>query len=299
MAIKKVKVSQLPKATTTSGLKVLGVDGSNQSVQAEMEILRGNKGDSAFDLWKMQPGNTDKTYDDYLAFNRQPAEEAASEMNIYKNQVTDELTQLAGDMEQARIAADTAADKASDIASNPTKVGEDYFVYIYNNKTKEYEKTDINLKGDSAFTLWVNDPVNEGKTYDDYLAYNRQPATEAAEALGSYQTQVTGELNQLAKSTESAKTAAQQAASLANEVAANPTKVGEDNYVYVYNQETKAYEKTDIYVKGDKGDKGNTLYASFEIDLASGQLIQTTPDEYSGPTFELNQSGELIAIING
>ena len=44
MPNKKVKVSELPKATTTIGLIVLGVDGNNDSCYADMELLRGNTG---------------------------------------------------------------------------------------------------------------------------------------------------------------------------------------------------------------------------------------------------------------
>lgn len=36
----------------------------------------------------------------------------------------------------------------------------------------------------------------------------------------------------------------------------NPTYIGEDNFVYIFNWGTKQYEKTDVYVKGEKGDTG-------------------------------------------
>jgi len=299
MAIKKIKVSQLPIAQTTSGLSVLGVDEKNQSVQAQMELLRGNKGDSAFQLWKNEPGNESKSYEDYLAYNRQPATEAATGLTEYQTQVTSELNQLAETTEQAKTAAQQASQRANEIASNPTKVGTDNFVYVYNEATKAYDKTAILVKGDSAYQLWLNEPGNSGKTYEEYLAYNRQPATEVANSLNEYQVQVTSELTQLAQETDIVRSATQGAIDRANEIASNPTKVGDDHYVYAYNEATKSYDKTDIYVKGDKGDKGNLLYASFEIDLETGQLVQTTPDEYNGPTFELNNDGELIAIING
>lgn len=42
----------------------------------------------------------------------------------------------------------------------------------------------------------------------------------------------------------------------ANDTASHPTKVGSDNYVYTWNSTTKEYDKTDIYVKGDKGEQG-------------------------------------------
>lgn len=401
MAIKKIKVSQLPIAETTEGLSVLGVDSKNQSVQAEMELLRGNKGESAFELWLMEPGNEDKSYEDYLAYNRQPATDAANELNAYQKKVTYELNQLAEDTEQVRVAAEQASQRANIVASNPTKIGDDNYVYIYNEETKTYDKTDIWVKGDSAYQLWIKEEVNVGKTYEEYLAYNRQPATNAAEELNAYQTQVTAELTQLSEDTTEVKNATQQAIDRAHEIANNPTKVGEDNFVYKYNEETKTYDKTeiwvkgdsayqlwlketgnedknyedylaynrkpatdaatalgeyqtqvtseltqlatdtevvkhaawqatdranevaghptligedhfvyrynettkiydktDIYVKGDKGDKGNLLYASFEVDMDSGQLVMVVPEDYDGPSFEMNENGELLAILN-
>ena len=42
----------------------------------------------------------------------------------------------------------------------------------------------------------------------------------------------------------------------ATDTATHPTKVGTDNYVYIWDKDNQEYIKTAIYVKGDKGDKG-------------------------------------------
>ena len=42
MTIRKIKVSELPSASSLTGLKVLGVDGANNSVGVAIELLRGN-----------------------------------------------------------------------------------------------------------------------------------------------------------------------------------------------------------------------------------------------------------------
>jgi len=57
--------------------------------------------------------------------------------------------------------------------------------------------------------------------------------------------------------------------------------------------------------KGDKGDKGDTgaqgpignvMFATFDID--TGELMMTTPDGYTGPTFLINdETGELEVSI--
>lgn len=44
MSIRKLKISELPKATTIDGLTVLGVNGNNESVYADMPMLKGNQG---------------------------------------------------------------------------------------------------------------------------------------------------------------------------------------------------------------------------------------------------------------
>lgn len=44
MSIRKLKISELPKATTINDLIVLGVNGSNESVYADMPMLKGNQG---------------------------------------------------------------------------------------------------------------------------------------------------------------------------------------------------------------------------------------------------------------
>lgn len=43
-----------------------------------------------------------------------------------------------------------AVDNANDTASHPTKVGSDNYVYTWNSTTKEYDKTDIYVKGDKG-----------------------------------------------------------------------------------------------------------------------------------------------------
>lgn len=62
--------------------------------------------------------------------------------------------------------------------------------------------------------------------------------------------------NNAASAANNAAAAANDAAKSAEDVADNPTYVGTDNYVYRYDRTTKAYVKTEVYVKGEKGDTG-------------------------------------------
>ena len=53
--------------------------------------------------------------------------------------------------------------------------------------------------------------------------------------------------------------------------------------------------------KGDTGAQGpigNVMYASFDIDFDTGELVMTIPDGYTGPTFSINdETGELEVSI--
>lgn len=52
-----------------------------------------------------------------------------------------------------------------------------------------------------------------------------------------------------------------------------------------------------VMEKGEKGDKGNTLFATFDIDPVTGELAMYTDEEYTGADFEITEKGELQVII--
>lgn len=62
--------------------------------------------------------------------------------------------------------------------------------------------------------------------------------------------------NSEANSAKTATEKANAATEKAKEASANPTYIGKDYFVYVYDLESKKYIKTDINVKGPKGDPG-------------------------------------------
>ena len=56
--------------------------------------------------------------------------------------------------------------------------------------------------------------------------------------------------------------------------------------------------KGDTGETGPQGPIGNVMYATFDIDFETGELIMTTPDGYTGPTFSINdETGELEVSI--
>lgn len=106
-----------------------GQDGTWTNLIA-MSELKGDTGKSAYELWKAEPGNANKTYEDYLAFNKQPATEAAAEVRqemndikeewneLYKPEVEEKLTEVEEATGKANIAADSVKDGKTPVILN-------------------------------------------------------------------------------------------------------------------------------------------------------------------------------------
>lgn len=52
------------------------------------------------------------------------------------------------------------------------------------------------------------------------------------------------------------------------------------------------------YVDTGEPARGNLMYAAFWLDPETGDLYMYTDDEYTGPTFRLNENGDLEVLIN-
>ena len=79
-----------------------------------------------------------------------------------------------------------------------------------------------------------------------------QAASDATAAKEEAET-ATQSANNAASNAEEKAAAANTAAQDAEKVANNPTYIGTDHYVYVYNKETDSFDKTGIYCKGEPG----------------------------------------------
>lgn len=65
------------------------------------------------------------------------------------------LTLLAVPALDAAVIANKAAENANDTANHPTYIGSDNYAYKWNKTTKEYEKTDVYVKGDPGIKFVV------------------------------------------------------------------------------------------------------------------------------------------------
>lgn len=79
---------------------------------------------------------------------------------------------------------------------------------------------------------------------------------------------------------KSSETSAAASANSAKQYSGKPPKI-QDGTWWIWNAAKQKYEDTGEYAQG------NVLFATFAIDVATGLLIMTTPDEYHGPEFHL------------
>lgn len=84
---------------------------------------------------------------------------------------------------------------------------------------------------------------------------------------------------------------AEDAAANLSDIANHPTYIGEDFYVYKWNNATKTYEKTDIYVKGE----------AFKVDVvwASEEEMKADINVYDEGTYGMISTGDVEQIENG
>lgn len=113
----------------------------------------GEKGESVYDIWKKDPANAGKTEKDFLenikAVKGDKGEDGKSAFEIWKEQ-----TENAAKTEADFIAALKGADGKDGIEGLVGPMG---------------PVGDIGAKGESVYDIWMKNPANEGKTETDFL----------------------------------------------------------------------------------------------------------------------------------
>ena len=103
-----------------------------------------------------------------------------------------------------------------------------------------------------------------------------QPAQQAAQQAQQAATNAAqSETNAAESATEAA-----ESAQTAQEYSGKPPIIQNDTW-WTWNAETGQYEDTGQSAKGD------VMFATFEIDMDTGELVMYTPDGYTGPAFSL------------
>ena len=112
-----------------------------------------------------------------------------------------------------------------------------------------------------------------------------QPAQQAAQQAQQAATNAAqSETNAAESATEAA-----ESAQTAQEYSGKPPIIQNDTW-WTWNAETGQYEDTGQSAKGD------VMFATFEIDMDTGELVMYTPDGYTGPVFSLSDGFLEVTI---
>lgn len=111
------------------------------------------------------------------------AAQAASDANAAKEgaeTATQSANNAASNAEEKAAAANTAAQDAEKVANNPTYIGTDHYVYVYNKETDSFDKTGIYCKGEPGSSFRVageyatlealKSAVPDGSAVDGFMA---------------------------------------------------------------------------------------------------------------------------------
>lgn len=111
------------------------------------------------------------------------AAQAASDANAAKEgaeTATQSANNAASNAEEKAAAANTAAQDAEKVANNPTYIGKDHYVYVYNKDTESFDRTDIYCKGEPGSSFRVageyatlealKSAVPDGSAVDGFMA---------------------------------------------------------------------------------------------------------------------------------
>ena len=112
--------------------------------------------------------------------------------------------------------------------------------------------------------------------------------TFESQRIAAEQARQTAETDRITSS-QTAVTNANEATSRLNTLSDHRDEI-RDGYWWHWNEVTREYENTGELAKG------NTLFASFDIDPATGELSCTTDEEYTGASFSV-ENGDLIVTV--
>jgi hypothetical protein len=185
-------VGDVPNAETLTGISSLPAyqekDGEDIIVRAPLELLAAPALDAA------DKANAAATKAEENATAAQTAAnsanekaglaaQAASDANAAKEgaeAATQSANNAASNAEEKATAANTAAQDAEKVANNPTYIGKDHYVYVYNKDTESFDKTDIYCKGEPGSSFRVageydtlealKSAVPDGSAVDGFMA---------------------------------------------------------------------------------------------------------------------------------
>lgn len=185
-------VGDVPNAETLTGISSLPAyqekDGEDIIVSAPLELLAApalEAADKANAAATKAESNATAAQTAANSANEKAglAAQAASDANAAKEgaeAATQSANNAASNAEEKAAAANVAAQEAEKIANNPTYIGKDHYVYVYNKDTESFDKTDIYCKGEPGSSFRVageyatlealKSAVPDGSAVDGFMA---------------------------------------------------------------------------------------------------------------------------------
>ena len=185
-------VGDVPNAETLTGISSLPAyqekDGEDIIVRAPLELLAApalDAADKANAAATKAESNATAAQTAANSANEKAglAAQAASDANAAKEgaeTATQSANNAASNAEEKAAAANTAAQDAEKVANNPTYIGKDHYVYVYNKDTESFDKTDIYCKGEPGSSFRVageyatlealKSAVPDGSAVDGFMA---------------------------------------------------------------------------------------------------------------------------------
>lgn len=185
-------VGDVPNAETLTGISSLPAyqekDGEDIIVSAPLELLAApalDAADKANAAATKAEENANAAQTAANSANEKAglAAQAASDANAAKEgteTATQSANNAASNAEEKATAANTAALNAEKVANNPTYIGKDHYVYVYNKDTESFDKTDIYCKGEPGSSFRVageydtlealKSAVPDGSAVDGFMA---------------------------------------------------------------------------------------------------------------------------------
>ena len=143
-------------------------------------MLLASKGDNAFQVWLLQPGNEGKTYEDYEAWLRQPATDAGGRADEAANKA-----------QGAADNANNAATTAQDAAQNANTAAEEAWTNAASAKNEADAARDATTKAQEA-TNSANSAAESANT----AAEKANKAADSVDAkIGDIQTEIDKKVN--------------------------------------------------------------------------------------------------------
>lgn len=185
-------VGDVPNAETLTGISSLPAyqekDGEDIIVRAPLELLAApalEAADKANAAATKAESNATAAQTAANSANEKAglAAQAASDANTAKEgaeAATQSANNAASNAEEKAAAANVAAQEAEKIANNPTYIGKDHYVYVYNKDTESFDKTDIYCKGEPGSSFRVageydtlealKSAIPDGSAVDGFMA---------------------------------------------------------------------------------------------------------------------------------